>query len=240
MGISLFNPVSDTVKSVPGLFAYWNAENAVVVGTGITSLPDQSGNLQSARDLIKVTTAPTYTEVDPAFNFKPSISCSAGTAIRLQATFDTSLLQPYTIYLVMNVSTNASTVFWRSNAGNMTGGAGFIVNGGTPTLTMATVDSSSAITSPSALTNQNYVSCGIYNSTGISSMWMNNSQTAFTTSPGDGTVDANDCSVMTIGAFGSAVTYSWTTMACYSGAHDALTRKKIMKYLGNKYSIATT
>lgn len=231
----------DFVKSVPGIFAYWNAENAIVSGTTITTLPDQSGNNQSLRNLTISGTAPTYTEIDSNFNDHPSISAFvASTTQALQATFDTSLLQPYTIYLVMSVSTNANEMIWRSNAGNFTNSAGFYINTATPTTTILTKDSSVAVTSVGTVANGNHVSCCVYDSANTSAIYIDSSATAIAISPGDGSLDTNNCAVMTIGAIGSLVVYSWASMICYSGAHSALQRKSLMSYLGKKYGIVTT
>lgn len=240
MGMSLLlGTGDDLIKSVPGLFAYWNAE-LVVLGatTVIQRLPDQSGNLKTARDLVQVSTGPTLTKVDPNWNNKPSISSSAAN-IRLQSTFDTNLTQGYTIYLVHNITAYAGTMFWRTNAGNNTGAAGYTIDTGPASAHIQTQDAGNAITSAGSVTVGNYVNCSIYNSTGISAIYYNNSLTPFATSPGQGTVDAVDCSVMTIGNFTTANSYSWTMMACYQGVHDQFTRQKLMNYMGSKYGVAT-
>lgn len=239
LGLSLLPSAGDTIKSVPGLFAYWSADNAVVSGGAIIRLPDLSGNVQTARDLTPVTTGPTYTAVDSTFNNRPSISSSTAN-IRMQATFDTSLAQGYTVYLVMNVASNAGTVFWRSNAGNNVNSAGYQILGGPAASVIATQDSALALTSVGSVTVGNKVSCCIYDNANTSAQYLNDSANTWATSPGDGNVDSLSCSVMTIGNFGTANIYAWTTMALYAGSHNAVTRKKIMSYLGNKYSIAVS
>lgn len=222
-----------------GLFSYWTADNAITSGGLITSLPDQSGNGQAARNLTKVTTGPTYNSSDSNFNGYPSISGTTSN-VRMQSTFDTSLAQPSTVYLVMKQFSTASTMFWRTNAGNNTNGVSMIVNSGPGTIFIATLDSANAITSSGSLSATNYVSCCVYNSAGVSGIFLNNSQTAFATSPGQGTVDTNNCAVITIGSFGTAISYSWASMACFNGAHTAAQRLKIMSYLGNRYAIAVS
>lgn len=230
----------DLLLTVTGLFAYWKADNVTVSGGVIVTMPDQSGNRQTARDLTVPTTGPTYNAVDTNFNSKPSVSGTTGQARRVEATLDTSLVQAYTTYTVMRVETNANYMYWRSNAGNFTDSAGFYVQP-TLTATLQVNDVGSAVTSATSLTaGTSYVNCCIYN-TGTSAIYFNDSQTAFASAPGDGTIDANNCAVVSVGTFtAEECDYSWTTMALYSGAHDAATRSKIMKSLGSKYGITVT
>lgn len=243
IGLSMMLTSGDVMDSIPGLFAYWNSENVVVAGSTVTKVKDVSGNNKTARDLSTVSLDPTYTAADANFAGKPSISATSGAAKRLQATLDVSLAQPSTWYLVMRAETVGAgkVVYWRSNAGNFTDSAGLYVPD-TMTMHMLTLDASNAISSTNTVTGgTNYVNCCVYNSTGVSSIYMNNSQTVWSTSPGEGSIDSNSCAVVTIGTFaGEEAAYSWTTMAAYSGVHDAATRKKVMAYLGAKYGITTT
>lgn len=239
IGISLMQSNLDPVREAGNLFAYWTAENAVMSASKIVKLPDQSLNKQTARDLVPVTTGPDLIYNDTNFNNRNSISSSTAN-IRLQCTFDTPLVQGYTVYLVMRVASNAGSMFWRSNAGNNVNSAGFVINGGPGTSVQATQDSSLAITSVNSVAIGNYVSCFIYNSTGVSGQYMNDSINPWAISPSQGSLDALNCNVMTIGNFGTANIYSWTAMACYSAVHTQPQRYTIMNFLGSKYGIKTT
>lgn len=230
---------SDYLFSKGNVFAYWSAEDAVVSQAGVAiRIPDVSGNRQIARDLTPVSTGPTWNQRDSNFNGRASVSSSTAN-IRMNATFDTSMLQPYTIYLVMRVETNAATMFWRSNAGNFTNSAGMFINSGPGTCGQQVLDGGQAVTSAVAVTVGNKVSCFVYNG-GSSAQYFNDSVTPFAAAPGQGGLDGNSCAVITIGNFGSANVYSWATMICYSVAHSSADRQEIMKFLGNKYRIAIT
>ena len=223
-------------SQVTGLFAFWTADNVVLSGGVVSEMPDVSGNNVKARNLVKVTTGPTYTASDPTFNFQPSVSSNAAN-VRLHSTFDTTLAQPSTVYLVMNVSNAGNGMFWRTNAGNFLNSTGLFINGTTPTAVMQVRDTAAlAVTSPSALAGTKHVTCAIYNTT-ASALYVDNSQATFAVSPTHGSVDNDGCTAMTIGNFGTAVPYSWTTMICYSGTHDADTRRRVMAWLGLRYGI---
>lgn len=238
-GISLIQSNLDAVRETSGLFAYWTAENAIMNANKVVKLPNQALSKQTARDLVPVTTGPDLIYSDPHFNNRTSISSSTAN-IRLQCTFDTPLFQGHTVYLVMRVEANAGSMFWRSNAGNNVNSAGFVLNGGPGTSVQATQDSSLAITSVNAVAVGNYVSCFIYNSTGISGQYMNDSINPWAISPSQGSLDNLSCTVMTIGNFATANIYSWTAMACYNNVHTQPMRYEIMNFLGTKYGIPTT
>jgi hypothetical protein len=240
IGISMMLGGNDVMKSVPGLFAYWSADNAVVIGGTVNKVKDASGNNVAARDLSSAALDPTYNASDANFGGKPSISATNAAAKRLESTLDVSLAQAYTAYTVMRVETNANTMYWRSNGGNFTNSAGFYVQASL-VATLQVLDAGSALTSATSLTaGTSYVNCCIYNGA-TSAIYMNDSANTFAVAPGNGSIDANSAAVITIGTFtAEECNYSWTTMALYTGAHDAITRKKVMSYLGSKYGITTT
>lgn len=221
---------------ISGIFGYWTADNAVLSGGLVSELPDVSRNRRAARSLKRVGTGLTYTASDPTFNRKPSVS-STGTDKRLQATFDVALSQPYTIYQVVNQAAGAiaeNSFYWRSNAGNLTNSAGFYVYDGAPVI--QNHDAGNAVTAGSALSGQAHVTCCVYNGS-ASYIYVDDSQAAFA-GPSDGLVDSDTCTVMTVGSFGTSVSYSWTTLIAYSGSHDAHTRRRVMRWLGMKYGVA--
>lgn len=228
------------LSKIPGMFAYWNAENAALSGTSIVTLADQSGAGQSARNLVRVANpGPEYNASDPNFNYYPSIYGTAATGPRMQAlTFDTPIAQPYTVYLVHRIETNANTVFWRSLNGNYDNSAGYYMSGGFARLQTAN-SSGNTIVSSGAIANGNKVMCAVYNGmTANSAMYYNDSTNASGAYPAQGGIDVANCNGLTIGSFFSAVTYSWAAMVIYTGAHDQPTRAKVMSFFGNKYGIA--
>lgn len=226
-------------KGLPNLFAWWDLESCTVATGLVTAIADQSGNGQAARNLAKVgTNGPTYTAADTNFNGMPSIGDTVANKI-MQATFDTAVTQPATWYLVLNQPSNAATTFWRSNAGNFTGSHGVYVTS-TGTISMLTHDASLAI-SKTGFGTGSKVTCAVYNGANTTSAWYsNNSATPFMVKPTDGSLDTDSAAAVTIGSFGSAVTYSWAHMSVYNGVHDATTRALVMNWLGAKYGIAVT
>lgn len=225
--------------SIAQMFAYWEASKNTVSAGNILTLLDISGNGVSARNLAAVGTGPAYTAADSTFNNQPSVSGGAGAGFRVQSTFDQKLTQPATYYLVMNINnTNSATVYWRSNAGNFTDSAGFYM----PSTRLGSIlclDSAQAITCGSAVAIGTYVCCAVYNGSS-SALYFNNSTTPTASSPSQGGMDANGCSVMTMGSFGAGAAYTWTSQICYRGAHSQPVRQHIMQWLGVKYGITVT
>lgn len=220
--------------TIPNMVALWDASNAVATGGAIDSIPDQSGN---GNTLLKVgATGPTLTATDSNFNNQPSIGTTIANR-RLSVTLaDSGAVQPYTVYHVIRCETNSNTVYWRTNAGNFTGSAGFYLQSDRLPR-VQTRDAGFTITSGNAITTggTNYVTCTVYNTTS-SAIYFNSSSTA----NASGTVNNDNLSTITVGSFGSAVSMSWASLVIYSGAHDQSTRAKVMSFLGSKYNISTT
>lgn len=232
--------ILDPMKAFPGLLGYWNSESVVATAAGVISIVrDQSRANLTARNLTPVSTGPTLTPNDPNFNHKPSIGSSTAN-IRLQSTLGTTFAQPYTCYHTINITAYTGTMFWRSNAGNNINSVGMNISSGPGQIHIQTQDSSLAITSVGSVSLGSAVSCCVYNSGGISGIYLNDSQNPFALSPSQGDLDNLGATVLTVGNFTTANSYSWTSLAIYQGAHDAPTRLTIMKHLGARYGIATT
>ncbi len=238
IGFSLISGSGFSPLNVSGIHSYYTADICTQSGGTATVIPDQSANHEAS--LLVVQGNPLYTAADANFNNRPSFSCIAA-ARRVEVTFNAAIAQPSTYYLVHDVLANANTIYWRSNQGNFTDAAGYYI----PTdlsAHMQTLDGGNAVTSAGSIATGRYVSCAVYDSAGSATqLYLNDSVTPFTGEPSDGDVDVNSNLVMTIGTFlGETGDYTWTTAIQYTGAHDAATRKKVMKFLGDKYGITTT
>lgn len=233
--VPVYNPVQEG-----SCFAYWTSDIVSTSGANVTSMPNLSGVGTTARNLLAVGTGPKLLAADGNFRGAPSVVGVSSVASRLESTLDITLVQPSTVYAVIRVETNANYMTWRHNAGNFANSAGMFIDPSND-VGILTQDSANAITSaPIASAGTNYVSCAIYdNSGGTSAIYMNNSQTAVAKSPGDGSVDTNNCSVMSIGTTsGEECNYSWTCQIAFNGIHTAATRQRVMQWLGLKYGIA--
>lgn len=228
---------SNVLLTVPNLHSLYSADRCVLSGTSVVSIQDTSGKNEVAMTV--PVGNPVYNALDPLFNYKPTFTCTSA-ARRVETIFNNPITQGYTIYLVMRVETNANTVYWRTLQGNFDDSAGFYLQSDLIPRAQ-TRDGGSAITSTNALVaGTNYVSCIVYNTTS-SALYFNDSQTPNASAPTDGSVNDNPCNGLTMGTFtGQPASYTWALSAQYSGAHDASTRSKIMKYLGNKYGISIT
>jgi aryl-phospho-beta-D-glucosidase BglC (GH1 family) len=233
-------PPFDPFTDAGPIFAYWDAANAVVTSGLVDSIPNTSGYGTSARTLQKVGVAgPTYNAASAHFNGQASVSSTLPNR-RVQATFDSIQVQPYTVYHVLRAETNTTTVYWRTNAGNFDDSPGFTLQSDRrPRAQVA--NGGGAITSTSALmtAGANYVHCGVY-SGAASALYFNNSATPNASSPAQGSLGTNGAAVLTIGSFTTGVNYEWACCIIYAGAHDAATRQNVMRWLGAKYGIATT
>lgn len=228
---------SNLLFTVEGMHSLYSAEKCTNDGSTASIIQDLSGNNEVSMTVPSGN--PVYTSSNALFNSKPTFSCSSA-ARRVETIFTNPLVQAYTIYLVFRVETNTNTVYWRSLQGNYDNSAGFYLQ--SDLLPRAqTRDGGSAITSTNALVaGTNYVGCSVYNTTS-SALYFNDSVNANAMSPGQGSVNDNNCNGLTIGTFtGQPASYTWAVSVQYSGAHDAVTRKKIMSFLGNKYGISTT
>lgn len=235
-----FSPSYDTLTSQKGLFALWSAENAITTSGTIDAIPNSFSNDSPGKTLTKVgATGPSLTAQDPSFNNFPSISSTLANR-RLETTFDSSLAQPGTVYLVTTLNTNPGTFFARTNAGNFDASFGLTISS-TGSLSIQCANAGPAVTSAAGYIDDlpHVIAC-IYDGSATSAIYLDNSQTAIASAPGSGSVSSEDSAVVTIGSFGTAINYSWALMAFYSGSHDSYTRFRIMNYLGRKYKISTS
>ena len=239
MSFGISNSSSNIILQTPGLFACWSSENAVAPSGTADTILDLSANNQPARYLQKVgATGPTVTLGDSSYNLYPSIN-STSANIRMQSTFDQSLAQPATVYIVTSLINNAGTYFITTNAGNFDNSLGMSMSSA-GNISMQCANAGPALTTSSTHNDDGtHVLAAIYN-TSNSELYIDNSQTPVAQSPGDGSVSSNSAAAITIGTFGTAITYSWAFIAYYSGAHDQYTRFRIMSFLGRKYKISTS
>lgn len=239
MSFGISNSSSNIILQTPGLFAYWDSERTVSPAGTVDVVFDKSSNGQPQRNLYKVGgTGPVITYDDPLYNGFPSINDSAAN-IRLQSTFDESLAQPATVYIVTSLNNQAATYFITTNAGNFDNSFGMSMSSA-GNISMQCLNAGPALTSSSGYNDDtSHVIAAIYN-TSSSSLYLDNSQTPIAQSPGDGSVSSNSAAVLTIGSFGTAMVHSWAFIAYYSGAHDQYTRFRIMSFLGRKYKISTS
>lgn len=225
-----------TPLSIPGIHSLYSADFCTQSAGTATVIPDQSNNHEVS--LTVVSGNPLYTAADPLFNNMPSFS-SVVAGRRVEGAFHSALAQPSTYYMVHDIQANSNKVYWRSNQGNYADSAGYYYDSGL-IAHMQTLDGGNAVTAGSAASTGQYVSCAVYNGNS-SALYLNNSQTPFASSPSQGQVDGNSNLVMTIGTFtGQSASYIWTMAIQYQGAHDAVTRKKLFAYLGQRYNIGTT
>lgn len=219
-----------TPRAITGLYLWLRADMGITIGTGVSAWADQSGR---GNNVTQGTGSkqPTLNAADAAYAGKASLSFVAASAQCLQGTFGVSLPQPYTLFIVGNVSRagaqsyfDGSDVVLRGECYNDPGTDKFYAG----TAFISTADVS---TSPRVMT---------YEANGASSKIYVSSNTAGVT----GDPGSNGLNGASIGAAfngtSDALDGKVAEVVLYNSILSAAQQATVRGYLGNRYGIAIT
>jgi hypothetical protein len=97
-----------TPASISGIQAWYKADKAITIGTGVSAWGDQSGIGDGYRNALQANTSlqPTYNSADGYFNYKPSITFSGSQGLQT-GNWTSPITQPCTYVIVGKGGQNA-------------------------------------------------------------------------------------------------------------------------------------
>ena len=214
-------------NQLANLAAWYRADNVVLNAGNVQTWPDLT--LTSAHDLAQGTagTRPIWVASDAGYGGQPSLDTRTGRWMSTGAGVF-SLAVPCTYYWVGHTTSALAAV--------LTGGgaAGNHENGSNsrPSYTFA----GTVLSSPANDADVANVRCSVLNGAS-SAIYVSDSQTA----KASGAAGSNTLTQLFMGATNAAGA-PWngfvTELVIYTGAHDAATRQRVMRYLGQRYNLA--
>ena len=219
----------------PGCLSYYDADNVRKYDASrIDRLwdlgPSGDANRHAKQDI--VANMPTIVEADSDFNGHNSLVSGSGIWL-YTGNFSASMAQPVTIYVVGKPGASAVYECFVDGLSTTAREAMFSHQNGTPM-----ISAGATLSGGISYKSQKIVHCGVFDSAS-SSQYTNSVTTPSSTGNAGAGVSAgitllNDSSrtYPVLGKFAAA--------AIYKGIHDASTRSRVMRYLGDKYGIAIT
>lgn len=236
-GVALTPPITDN------MFVWWYASDAVDDGSGYAdSIPNSSGAGDSTRDLIAAvapyafaTLKPIIYTGDSDFGGRTSVGdASPATTGRAfvnsgGGTFDSTLSQPSTWYIVAKLYATSNVKYFRLNrSGSASSNVHALTGDANPNL-YVNAGTSWAFATTSGV----HIICAVYNGAS-SAVYFDNPDTAVNTSD----AGANSCNQIFSGAFyNDLAAWKWAEHGAYSVAHDATQRTQVFDYLAAKYGL---
>lgn len=225
----LMNRYIKTPADLPGLAAWWQADDVVLSGSKITQFNDKSGNGRHATN--SDATYQVTQSVDAAYNSK-AVAITNGNSLQVYTPSSFTISQPLTIFAVGDAtnsdwetwidSANANRIIFRKDPSN-----NFVVYAGLANVTVASVD---VKTNPGI---------GWTEFNGASSKGNTNSNTATTlsTSPGANSLTQPILLAGYGGAYTMANGSKFAALLVYNRALTTAERTRILRYLSEYYGI---
>lgn len=236
IGTGLSNSRYFIVSQPTWLYLEYRFDKGVTLSSGLVStLLDQSGNLDPARDLSQATTnrRPTFISADNSFNNKPSASFDGTSgqedSLEMSGTFSVDFTQPTTHFFVGNTSKANTAQAYDGNDGSFRQTIWCDPSGNVALY-------SGAVLSTALPFNVPRIVCGEFN--GVNSKIFVSSKTAAVT----GNAGSLKLQTISLGSSGSHInTWGSTGKIVYLGIVNGIlsstVRNIYLDYLGNKYGI---